>query len=122
MDLRGFADLITDQNFLALVDGLASFSKKDILARRIFMTMKFLKFLYLEKWSLEWERLNLLKSRSRLAISFLISLLIQGVGDLIGTLLLGIHLLMMDMNSLDHFRQNRSMSSAAVATGKALSN
>ena len=53
-----------------------------------------------DRWSWELERLAFLNICSLLAMSVLISLLIQGVADLIGTLLLGMEQFMASMKTV----------------------
>ena len=89
--------------------GICKFLMKGLLHNAsILVTIKFHSLSYLIKWFLEWERLAFLKRLSRLTISLLISLLIQGVEDLIGTLLWGMHWFMMDLKDCDHFFQKKT--------------
>ena len=71
--LLGCKVRIIDQNFFESLVEEASFSKKICLANRILETIAFLKDLYFDRWSCEFERLNRLYCRSRLRVRLLIS-------------------------------------------------
>ena len=97
--------------------GWESFSKKDLLATWILVMMEFLILLYRETWSWELEHLAFLNIRSLLAMSLLMSLVIQGVADLIGTCLVGMEQFMASRKTVSHFLQKKSMLSSLDAIG-----